>query len=161
MSSTSRRRMKRLGWTGVLVALLANALAYGVAWAACRLALRPARETLRQMGVARFAHRTPGQLGLPYERHGFRSLDGTFLEAWLLPQPKPRAVVALFHGYGANKGDLLREGREFLWMGLEVLLVDFRGSGGSEGDETSIGFHEAQDVRAAVRYARALPGRPR
>jgi pimeloyl-ACP methyl ester carboxylesterase len=30
----------------------------------------------------------------------------------------------------------------------------------SDGDETSIGFHEAKDVRAAVSYARELPGRP-
>jgi alpha-beta hydrolase superfamily lysophospholipase len=44
-------------------------------------------------------------------------------------------------------------------LGYSAFLVDFRGSGGSSGHETSIGFHEADDVRAALDYASTLPGR--
>lgn len=161
MSQRLRRNLRHLGWSSVTLLFLANAAAYGGAWAACRLALRPARQTMRWLRVPRFALRTPEQFGLHYERHVFASVDGTNLEAWLIPHEEPRALAALFHGYGATKGDLLREAREFHAMGLEVLLVDFRGSGGSEGDETSIGFHEAKDVHAAVSYARTLPGHPR
>ena len=161
MSSKAARRLKRLAVSSLALLLLANAAAYGGAWAACRLALRPARNTLRWLGHRRSVQRTPQQFGLHHERHGFPSQDGTFLDAWLIPVERSRAVVAVFHGYGANKGDLLREAREFHAMDLDVLLVDFRGSGGSEGNETSIGFHEAKDVRAAVNYARGLPGRPR
>jgi len=36
--------------------------------------------------------------------------------------------------------------------------VDFYGSGGSGGSDTSIGFHEATDVASAYEYARHLPG---
>ena len=37
--------------------------------------------------------------------------------------------------------------------------MDFRGTGGSDGSANSLGYHEANDVAAAVRYARerALP----
>jgi alpha-beta hydrolase superfamily lysophospholipase len=41
------------------------------------------------------------------------------------------------------------------------LLVDFYGSGGSQGSGTSIGFHEAGDVTASYRQAERLgQGRP-
>lgn len=160
MSSKAARRLKRLAGSALALLLIANAAAYGGAWAACRLALRPARAALRWVGHRRSVQRTPQQFGLRHERHGFPSLDGTFLDAWLITAERPRGVVAVFHGYGANKGDLLREAREFHAMDLDVLLVDFRGSGGSEGHETSIGFHEAKDVRAAVSYAGGLPGHP-
>ena len=40
-------------------------------------------------------------------------------------------------------------------MGLSVLLIDFRGSGDSSESYTTIGFDEAEDVAASVRYARA------
>jgi alpha-beta hydrolase superfamily lysophospholipase len=46
----------------------------------------------------------------------------------------------------------------FHGMGLNAFLVDFYGSGGSGGNETSIGFYEALDVAKAFDYARDLPG---
>jgi dipeptidyl aminopeptidase/acylaminoacyl peptidase len=39
-------------------------------------------------------------------------------------------------------------------LGQVVVLVDFRGSGGSGGDRTSVGYDEARDVAAAMRWAR-------
>lgn len=149
--------MRALAWAGVLAMLLANAAAYGAAWAACRLGGLPPRQRL----FDRRGRAAPPPHGLAYERHGFRSADGTFLEGWLVPRDGARGVAVLFHGYGASKGDLLREARAFRDLGLDALLVDFRASGGSDGSETSIGYHEARDVQAAVAYARTLPGRPR
>jgi hypothetical protein len=63
-------------------------------------------------------------------------------------------VVILFHGYSAEKTSLLREATAFLDLGASVMLVDFRGSGGSSESYTTVGVHEAEDVAAAVRYAR-------
>jgi alpha-beta hydrolase superfamily lysophospholipase len=161
MARSLRRRIRRLGWTTCAVLLLANVGAYGAAWAACRLAGRPPRAVLDLLKVGRAGARRPPALALPHERHVFTSEDGTALEGWLVPSDERRGVVVLFHGYGGRKTDLLREARAFRDLGFDALLVDFRGSGASGGDETSIGFHEAKDVRAAVGYARSLPGRPR
>jgi alpha-beta hydrolase superfamily lysophospholipase len=69
-------------------------------------------------------------------------------------------VVLAFGGYGGSKEGLLPVAREFHGWGAEVWLVDFRGCGGSEGDVTSIGFHEADDVAAAVREAVGQGSRP-
>ena len=103
--------------------------------------------------------RTPASLGLPYERHVFKGSRGTALEAWVIPVGTPRGTVVLFHGHAASKDSQLREAAAFRAMGFRTMLVDFYGSGGSAGNETSIGYHEATDVAAAYRYARELPGR--
>jgi alpha-beta hydrolase superfamily lysophospholipase len=158
MRLVTASRLKRAAWCALATGLAANAAAYAAAWAACQLGQGAPRARLAH---ARRPQRTPDQLGLGYERHGFRSTDGLFLEGWLIPRPDSRGVAVLFHGYGADKSQLLREARAFHRHGLSPFLVDFRGSGGSGGRETSIGFHEARDVRAALAYARSLPGRPR
>jgi alpha-beta hydrolase superfamily lysophospholipase len=104
-------------------------------------------------------HRTPGDLGLPFERHVFTGAHGVLLEAWYVPDADARGTVVLFHGHAASKDSQLREAKVFHALGCSALLVDFYGSGGSGGDETSIGFHEATDVAAAYAYASDLPGR--
>jgi uncharacterized protein len=113
-----------------------------------------------RLGRARNS-RTPADVGLPFERHVFAGRGGLPLEAWFVPNAPPapaRGLVALFHGHAGCKADLLHEARHFHGLGFSVLLVDFPGSGGSGGERTSIGFHEAEDVGHAAAYARALPG---
>lgn len=101
---------------------------------------------------------TPAAVGLRYERHVFAGGRGIPLEAWLVPADDGRGTIVLFHGHSASKDSLLREAAALHQMGWSTLLVDFFGSGGSGGRETTIGFYEALDVTAAFRYARALPG---
>jgi alpha-beta hydrolase superfamily lysophospholipase len=103
---------------------------------------------------------TPVNVGLAYETHRFRTRDGFTLEAWRLPQPagaEARGLVILFHGYADSKSSLLTEARVFHGMGYEPVLVDFRGSGGSDGDTTTIGYDEAEDVWASAVYAGRWP----
>ncbi|RYY13343.1 MAG: alpha/beta hydrolase [Cytophagaceae bacterium] len=69
----------------------------------------------------------------------------------------PRGTVALFHGYTSSKAHLLHEAGYFRRLGYAVLLVDQAGSGSSAGSRTTIGYREADDVAASVRYLRAQP----
>lgn len=71
------------------------------------------------------------------------------LECWYIKTPQPKGTVILFHGYGGQKSSMLDKSDEFLGMGYNTLLVDFMGSGGSGGNYTTIGYKEAQDVKAA------------
>jgi len=103
-------------------------------------------------------HQTPRHVGLAYERHVFAGVRGVPLEGWLVPHAGARGTVVLFHGHAASKDSQLPEAVAFNRMGFSVLLVDFFGSGGSGGDETTIGFHEAVDVAKAFEYTRSLPG---
>jgi pimeloyl-ACP methyl ester carboxylesterase len=98
--------------------------------------------------------RTPAALDLPFETHRFSSGNGSTLEAWYVPGIDERLIVVLFHGYAASKSTILNAARVFHELGYGNLLVDFYGSGGSSGDETTLGVEEARDVAAAVDYVR-------
>lgn len=65
------------------------------------------------------------------------------IACWLIKQPKSKGTVILFHGYGGNKALLLDKSDIFIALGYNTLLVDFAGSGNSEGNQTTIGFHES------------------
>ena len=94
---------------------------------------------------------------LPYQTH---TIEGTTtLEAWLIDAATPQGTVALFHGYASQKSDLLPVAEAFHALGYRTLLIDFPGSGGSEGNSTTIGYQEAEDVRAVYEYIYTLfPG---
>ncbi len=79
---------------------------------------------------------------------------GIVLCAWLAKRGPGAPLVILFHGYSTEKTRLLREAREIHGMGASVLLVDFRGSGGSSENYATLGWREAEDVAVAVRFAR-------
>ena len=97
--------------------------------------------------------RTPAALGLPFETHRFPSdKNSSTLDAWYVPGKDERLIVVLFHGYAASKSTILNATRVFHELGYAALLVDFYGSGGSSGDETTLGVEEARDVAAAVDY---------
>ena len=49
--------------------------------------------------------KTPADLKLPFESHRVTTADGTELEAWHVPHADPRAMVVMFHGYGATKAE--------------------------------------------------------
>ncbi|MGH1366416.1 MAG: alpha/beta hydrolase [Calditrichia bacterium] len=77
-----------------------------------------------------------------------------YLGAALFAQPDTADLVLLFHGYRADKFALLHEARAFAELGYSTLLIDFRGSGSSSEAYTSVGYDEAEDVVAAIQYAR-------
>lgn len=74
------------------------------------------------------------------------------IECWRIKSKVNRGTVLLFHGYNGEKSSLLNKADVFLELGYHVLLVDFAGSGGSEGNVTTIGFKEAEQVKRCVEY---------
>lgn len=78
--------------------------------------------------------------------------DKIKLEGWYRHADNASGSVALFHGYGDNKTDVLQEGNAFVNMGYNVLLLDFRGQGSSGGNTCTIGYEEAEDVKLAYNF---------
>lgn len=74
------------------------------------------------------------------------------IEGWLISAANPKGTVVLFHGYGGEKSSLLDKAAIFGSLGYSTLLVDFMGSGGSEGNQTTIGFLEAQQVKTSTEF---------
>ncbi len=78
------------------------------------------------------------------------------IECWHIfsKSDTPKGTVILFHGYAGNKSDMIDRSDAFLRKGYHTLLVDFRGSGGSEGTNTTIGYKESEEVKAAYDYVK-------
>jgi pimeloyl-ACP methyl ester carboxylesterase len=74
------------------------------------------------------------------------------IECWSIQRDSSNGTVVLFHGYGGSKSSLLERSKIFLSQNYSVLLVDFMGSGGSEGNTTTIGYYEAKDVQRCFEY---------
>ena len=95
----------------------------------------------------------PEDLELPYEVHTYPGGEGP-LSAWHIAHEQSAGLIVLFHGYLSCKAKQLPEARAFRDLGYRCFVVDFRGSGGSAGDCTSLGYHEADDVVRTVAYVR-------
>jgi uncharacterized protein len=74
------------------------------------------------------------------------------MECWSIKADSAKGTVILFHGYGGKKSAMIDKSDEFLTLGYNTLLVDFMGSGGSEGNQTTIGFDEAEQVKTCFDY---------
>lgn len=93
-------------------------------------------------------HRLPSQSFQTIRIHSHKTL-----ECWAITHPEnTRGTIVLFHGYGASKSTLLDRSDLFLRMGYNTFLVDFMGSGGSEGNQTTVGYKEAEEVSAVYTY---------
>lgn len=97
---------------------------------------------------------TPADYGLTFETHYFPGHAGYKLEAWYIPAQPVEKIVLLFHGYAKSKQEVLPLASEYNKMGCACLLVDSYGSGGSGGNDTTIGVNESDDVTAAFNYTR-------
>ena len=92
----------------------------------------------------------PGSQRLTFNTLHFQGKGGINLEAWHIPHPNAKGTVLLLHGYGACKSRLLPEAKAFHDLGYTTILIDHRGCGGSDGNKTTIGVYEADDVAAVV-----------
>ena len=78
------------------------------------------------------------------------------INVWEMQTSLPsKGYVILFHGYGGEKSDMLDRAYSLLDMGYDVMLPDFMGAGGSEGNQCTIGFKEADNVVTCVQYLKA------
>ena len=89
---------------------------------------------------------------MPFEEVEILSGDGNStvpvatLKAWLIKaalRPEQQPTVIFFHGNGGNRGHALRRIHALWDLGnLNLLAVDYRGYGGSEGIPSEEGLIE-------------------
>lgn len=171
----TRSRWKRVAAGSLIFACLSlNALAYRHAWSMTHFVESgerpppPEKMSLGQKASAIFTgveipkprnRKTPADYDLPFETHRFATTDGLTCEAWHVPceatdeRGAARGLCVMFHGFSTSKSSLLPPAKMLRELGYDALLVDFRGSGGSDGYATTIGYGEADDVAAACEFA--------
>ena len=107
----------------------------------------------------KFADATdPGRLcNMAFEPAAFVTADGVKLRGWFLPATRGTSdtSVVVIPGRGMGKACLLPQAKELCDGWLNVLVMDLRGEGDSDGHTRGFGVVEAQDVVGAVDYLRA------
>jgi pimeloyl-ACP methyl ester carboxylesterase len=105
---------------------------------------------------------TPAVFGLAWEPLECRTVDGVCLAGWVVsPTVRPRATIALFHGFRSNRAQTLDRILFLTAAGFRCVAFDHRAHGESRGQRTSFGFHERHDVLAVMRLSRRLwPAQP-
>jgi pimeloyl-ACP methyl ester carboxylesterase len=63
-----------------------------------------------------------------------------------------KAIIILSHGGGSNRSNMLGRAASLINRGYDVLAIDLRAHGGSEGELNSLGMMEAQDILGAMDY---------
>jgi uncharacterized protein len=99
-----------------------------------------------------------------YEAVGFRAADGVGLAAWFIPAQTTASdtTVIVVPARGMSKTAFLPYAGMLAGDWFNVLLVDPRGEGESDGHTRGFGVIEGQDVTGAVDYLRrSRPGESR
>ena len=118
----------------------------GFCWWGSEIVFRPPRRLPLEI--------FPEQFGLNHEKVSFVTPDGLTLRGWVIPSVRPTdRSLLLCHGWGDNKGDLLRR-FFFLARRYNLFLFDSRAHGESDGTRSTVGSLEATDFDAAVRFFR-------
>ncbi len=96
--------------------------------------------------------------GLPEpEQVRFAAPDGLRISAWWFRAPEAPGAVIVCHGHGGNKVTNLWVAAS-LYPTYDVLLLDLRGHGESEGKLTSVGYLERLDIVGAACWLRSTLG---
>jgi dipeptidyl aminopeptidase/acylaminoacyl peptidase len=98
----------------------------------------------------------PPNIDLNYEEVRFKTSDGLTIAGWYVAGRRPEAII-LVHGINANRLAMLPEALILHEAGYQLLLIDLRGHGHSEGQYITYGYREAYDVQAAVEYLATRP----
>ncbi|MDX1936507.1 MAG: alpha/beta hydrolase [Flavihumibacter sp.] len=103
-------------------------------------------------GITYYKSENKEQPALPFKTIPLKTAGGLTLQSWYINKDSSKGTVIMFHGHGSSKSKILREAYAMHAMGYAVLLTDFRAHGGSGGNACTIGYDEANDVKAAYDY---------
>jgi uncharacterized protein len=87
-----------------------------------------------------------------YQTAVLKTKDNLNIEAWYTAADSAKGTVILFHGINGNKSMLIPEAVQFLNFGYNIVLVDLRGHGNSEGSISTLGVKETEEVKLAYDY---------
>ena len=93
---------------------------------------------------------SPAMLNLDYEDAWIETGDGEKLHGWFVPAIGSRGTLLFFHGNAGNISHRLQSLLIFNQLGLDVLMIDYRGYGQSSGKAGEEGTY--LDARAAWDY---------
>jgi uncharacterized protein len=159
MSDLLRRKSTLAKYAGITAAGTAGILLAGMTGLAAYLSSRISQPR-RSRRPPHYTF-TPWEFQIPYREFTI-PVTGGEISAWFLPQERSDApcIVGL-SGFASHKAELLGIASNLYRDGFAVLLIDFRGTGRSQGNVVTMGHNETEDARSAIDWlARELPEAP-
>jgi uncharacterized protein len=163
---TRKKLYRRLIWIGLIISITMNIVAFFHAYKFTHFTNEsiPKTEaqnisTINKLKALAFGINNPRPKNNTQPSQRFETVrlqSNKQIECWHIKTDSSRGTVILFHGYGGQKSSLIDKSDEFIKLGFSTLLVDFMGSGGSEGNQTTIGFKEAEEVKTCLDYLTKL-----
>ena len=92
----------------------------------------------------------PRRHGLPLQDVNLETDDGVRIHGWFLEKPESSSVLLFFHGNAGNLTDRLGHLQILSLLGTNILAIDYRGYGKSEGSPDEAGLY--RDADAAYRF---------
>lgn len=93
----------------------------------------------------------PSETHLEFREVTFNSRDGLTLFGRFIPA-RNSATIILLHGLGSTSKSMLIFAEFLVGAGFGVFMIDLRAHGSSDGDTSTFGLQEADDVAGAVDY---------
>jgi len=119
-------------------------------WLVAPAYLHPIRREF-SMDLIRGADATFGQIHAVRQDFEVRATDGVVLRGWKVRAAIPNGDwVLAFHGVADNRIGVLEHARVLLLGGYNVVMMDSRAHGVSEGPMATYGWLERNDTRAIV-----------
>ena len=89
---------------------------------------------------------TPDTFQMPFENHYIRSADGTSINVYLIKQiQRASCTIIFFHGNAGNIGHRLQNALGlYSVLNANVVMVEYRGYGKSEGSPSESGFYQVK-----------------
>ncbi|MNS55083.1 2-succinyl-6-hydroxy-2,4-cyclohexadiene-1-carboxylate synthase [compost metagenome] len=99
----------------------------------------------------------PQLFASPKQAYTTLKIGGAYpTEAWYIKAAESKGVVLICHGYGSSKAGMLDRAEQFLNEGYSTLLIDLMGAGAASGNETTIGYKEAEQVAESVQLLKQM-----
>jgi alpha-beta hydrolase superfamily lysophospholipase len=102
---------------------------------------------------------TPEMFKIPYEKVELKSSDGVILRGWFIPSRKEnhkqlsqKGTIIVCHGITSSRYFQLPRSIFLHTLGYNILLMDLRAHGDSDGKYVTFGFKEQFDIEASVQY---------
>lgn len=141
---------KAVPWAATGFAGAFAAINFAVGYYISQEMIRPKRKINRTS----FSNFVP-EVNYTLQTCSFQSYDECPLSAIVLHPEKPNdKIILICHGIRHDKRSGIRFVQYLLKEGYTLMMLDFRNHGESGGCITTYGYHEKEDLRAAVQYLR-------
>ena len=132
---------KRLKMTIYLLILIVVGFILWLRWSEPRMLYYPSKQI----------DQSPNQVGFKYEDVTLTTSDGVRINGWFLPCGREAThTILFFHGNAGDISDRFEKLEVFRDLGVDTLIIDYRGYGRSDGKPNETGTY--RDARAAYEY---------